>query len=239
MSTAAPDVVIPVREGAVNEWLRYSLRSLAAHLPHGRVWLVGHRPRWAVNIEHLPTPQTGTKFQNSTGAVRAACEHPDVSEQFVLSNDDMFLMHPQSGGMPVLHRGLVRDVEAHHAALGSGTYLRGMRETAALLADLGYPHPLSYELHVPMPVDKAGMLEALELGRHVDALHKRTLYGTLAEIGGQQIEDVKILHRAPTGYGPDSLFLSTMPDAFTNGRVGQFIRDAFPEPSPYETPGRR
>jgi hypothetical protein len=115
-----------------------------------------------------------------------------------------------------------------------------MRETAALLADLGYPDPLSYELHVPLPVDKTGMLDALGLGRHLDVVHKRTLYGNLAGLGGQQIPDVKILHRGPRGYGPNSLFLSTMPDAFVNGHVGRFIRAAFPDPSPYEKPaGRR
>lgn len=238
MTTAAPDIVVPVREAATSEELRYALRSLVAHLPHGRVWLVGHRPRWAVDVEHLPVPQTGTKFQNSTAAVRAACEHPDVSEEFVLTNDDMFLMHAQAGGMPVLHRGPLHEVEVYHASRQSGDYLRGMRETAALLADLGHRDPVSYELHVPMTVDKTGMLDALDLGQHLDVLHKRTLYGNLAGVGGQPIEDVKILHRAPRGYTSDSLFLSTMPDSFAYGEVGKFIRGAFPDPSPYETAGR-
>ncbi|WNI20282.1 hypothetical protein [Actinacidiphila sp. ITFR-21] len=237
---AAPDLVIPVREGAASEELRYALRSVAAHLPHGRVWLVGHRPPWAVNVEHLPTRQTGTKYQNTTAAVRAACEHPGVSEQFVLSNDDFFLMHPQPDGMPVLHRGPVRNVEAYYAARASGLYLRGMRDTARLLVSLGHPDPMSYELHVPMTVDKAGMLAALDTGRHLAVVHKRTLYGNLAGLGGTQIRDVKVLHRAPHGYGPNSRFLSTMPDSFANGHVGQFIRDAFRRPSPYEKPaGRR
>ncbi|MFD4314986.1 hypothetical protein [Streptomyces sp. NPDC058548] len=228
------DIVVPVREGAVNEQLRYALRSWAAHLPHGRVWVVGHRPAWADGVQHIPTRQTGTKYQNTTLAVRAACEHPDVSDRFLLANDDMFVMKPLAE-MPVLHRGPVRQVETYYEARASGAYLRGMRETRALLAELGHPDPLSYELHVPMPVDKAGMLRALDIGRHLDVVHKRSLYGNLAELGGREIRDVKVLHRAPRGYSAQDVFLSTMPDSFTAGHVGAHIRRTFAERGPYES----
>ena len=237
MSTP-PDIVVPVREGAANEQLRYALRSWAAHLPHRRVWIVGYRPRWAAGVGHIRTRQTGTKYQNTTLAVRLACEDDDITDTFLLANDDMFVMQP-TDTMPVLHRGPVRKVEEYYAARANGAYLRGLRETRDLLVELGHPEPLSYELHVPMPVEKAGMLAALDAGRHLDVVHKRTLYGNLAQLGGEQIRDVKVLHRAPRGYGPNSRFLSTMPDSFVAGHVGQFIRRAFPRPCRYETTGRR
>lgn len=231
----ALDVVVPVREEPANESLRYALRSWAAHLPHRRVWTVGHRHRWlADEAGHIPTVQDGGKFANTDTAVRAACEHPDVSDPFVLADDDMFTMRPLPGGMPVLHRGLVVDVERYYEQHGPAVYLRGMRETRGLLAGLGHTEPLSYELHVPLVVDKGLMLNALWRGRHLEVLHKRTLYGNLARLGGEQVEDVKIRHRAPRGFGPEDRFLSTMPDSFTNGHVGKFIRAGFPEPSPYE-----
>lgn len=232
------DIVVPVREGAVNEQLRYALRSWAAHLPHGRVWVVGYLPAWVDGVRHIPTRQTGTKYQNTTAAMRAACSHPDVTDRFLYCNDDMFVMHSVEA-MPALHRGSMRKVEAHYATRGSGAYLRGMRETRELLARLGHDDPLSYELHVPMVVEKDAMLQALEVGRHLDVVHKRSLYGNLAEVGGAEIQDVKILHRAPRGYSGNSFFLSTMPDSFANGHVGAFIRRAFPERSRYENLRRR
>ncbi|MFD6936267.1 hypothetical protein ACFWAP_08960 [Streptomyces goshikiensis] len=225
------DIVVPVREGAANEQLRFALRSWAAHLPHGRVWVVGHRPAWAVGVQHIPTRQRGTKYENTTLAVRTACEHAAVSSRFLLANDDMFVMKPLVE-MPVLHRGPVRNVETYYAA---GDYLRGMRETRDLLADLGHPDPLSYELHVPMPLDKAGMLDALDVARHLDVVHKRTLYGNLTQLGGAEIRDVKIMRRSPGGYTEDDVFLSTMPDSFAAGHVGAYIRRTFAEPGPYET----
>jgi hypothetical protein len=231
------DIVVPVRVGAANPQLRYALRSWAANLPHRQVWVVGYRPHWLRRVRHIPTQQTGSKYQNTTLAVRYACLHPDVSDRFLLCNDDMFVMAPQPGGMPVLHRGPVARVESYYAAKASGKYLRGMRQTRDLLRSLGYDNPLSYELHVPMPVDKAGMLQALDAGRRLDVVHKRTLYGNLAGLGGKEIRDVKILNRSPR-FDRSSPFLSTMPDSFANGHVGAHIRLTFPQPCVYEAGGR-
>jgi hypothetical protein len=232
------DLVVPVREGASNEQLRYALRSWAANLPHRRVWLIGGRPAWARDVEHIPTHQAGrTKFANTTVAMWAACAHPEISDTFLWANDDFFVMRPVEGRMPVYHRGPVRDAEAYYATRGNGSYLRGLRETRDLLVSLGHADPVSYELHVPLPVTKRGMLAALEVGRHLDVLHKRTAYGVLAGIGGERMRDVKILHRRPE-FDREAGFLSTMPDSFTNGHVGRFIRDRFRAPGPYER-GRR
>ncbi|MBL0777846.1 hypothetical protein G6541_11100 [Streptomyces albidoflavus] len=229
---AAPDIVVPVREGVVHEQLRYALRSWAANLPHRRVWLVGARPSWAANVEHIRTRQGGTKYRNTTTAMEAACLHPDVSDQFVYCNDDFFVLR-RLAAMPVYHRGPVAEVEAYYASRGNGLYLRGLRETRDLLADLGHPDPLSYELHVPLPVTKRGMLAALEAGRHLDVLHKRSLYGNLDGIGGERMADVKVIHRAP-GFDTTSGFLSTMPDTFARGAVGGYLRQTFFKPSRYE-----
>ncbi|MEU7323426.1 hypothetical protein ABZ682_23170 [Streptomyces griseoviridis] len=230
------DLVVPVREGPANQQLRYALRSWRANLPHRRVWIIGYKPSWLGGVGFVPALQTGTKYANTTQAVRLACEHPEITDTFLYANDDMFVMDPLTE-MPVLHRGLVRDVEAYHAARSSGAYLHGMRETRDVLADHGYDNPLSYELHVPLPVSKAGMLRALDAGRHVDVLHKRTAYGVLSEIGGEQIADVKVLHRSPR-FDRSTPFLSTMPDSFANGEVGRVIRSRFPSPSDYEYRGR-
>lgn len=229
------DLVVPVREGATHESLRYALRSWAANLPHRKVWLVGHKPAWAAGIEHIPTLQRGrTKYKNTTSAVRAVCEHPDVTSTFILCNDDFFVMKPLPDGMPVLHRGPVADVEKYYTSRARGQYLRGLQETRDLLVSLGHTNPTSYELHVPLPVEKKGMLAALDLGRDLAVLHKRTAYGVLNEIGGRRVRDVKIMTRAPRGFSSKSQLLSTMPDSFTNGAVGRFIRQAFDAPSPYE-----
>lgn len=233
------DLVVPVREGAVNQQLRYALRSWEANLPHRRVWIIGYRPSWVGGVGFIPTQQAGgTKFENTTLAMLHACRNPEISDPFLWANDDMFVME-RLDALPALHRGPVREVERAYASHASGAYLRGMQETRALLAEFGHDDPLSYELHVPMPISKAGMLHALAVGRRrrIEVLHKRTAYGVLNEVGGEQIRDVKVMHRGPR-FDRSTPFLSTMPDSFTNGVVGRLIRSTFPQPCSYETTRR-
>lgn len=224
-----------VRPGANNEELRYSLRALAAHVPHDVVWIVGFCPAWLTGVQTIPIRQTGTKWQNSTVNVASACAHPWVSDEFLLFNDDMFVMAPVDE-IPVLHRGPVDQVVDEYAQrVGSTRYVAGMRATSMLLDELGYPDPLSYELHVPMPVRKDLMGELLEMGvsKGIPVLHKRTLYGNVAGLGGRQVADVKVCANRPD-WSPDQLFLSTDDTEFASGAVGDHIRSAFPEPCRYE-----
>ncbi|MCB1250392.1 MAG: hypothetical protein KDB36_13335 [Acidimicrobiales bacterium] len=231
------DVVYVVRPGDDNEELRFSLRALAAHVPHDSVILVGYCPSWVTGVHHIPVRQTGTKYRNSTLNLLAACEHPAVDDEFVLFNDDMFAMAPVDE-VPVLHRGPVVDVAAEYSARGAGRYLHGMLETAALLAARGVASPLSYELHVPLPVHKDAMAEALHIGLDsgIAVVHKRTLYGNLAGIGGELAADVKVCRGRPD-WDPQQVWLSTSDTEFASWPVGAFIRSAFPAPGPYERSG--
>lgn len=229
------DVVYVVRAAEHNEELRFSLRSLV-NLPHEKVWIAGHKPAWVSEaVGHIPTVQRGTKYANTTANLVAACRHPEVSERFALFNDDFFVMSPLAS-LPVYHRGPLREVEEDLTRRGYGAYLTGMRQTRALLSRLGIDDPLSYELHVPLPMTKAGFLAAMEAAEASPPppriLHKRTLYGNHAGVGGEFLRDCKIanLGREPSRVG---LFLSTTERSFTGG-VGRFIQRVFPEPSPYE-----
>ncbi|MDX3555288.1 hypothetical protein PV729_26575 [Streptomyces europaeiscabiei] len=226
------DVVYVAGPWDRNEELRFSLRSLAAHLPHGRVWVAGHRPPWlADTVGHIQVPQKQSRFQSSTANLRAACEHPEVSEEFVYFNDDFFVMEPVEQ-VPVLHRGPVADVIAETR---SSLYRRGAQATALLMERLGLDEDgplLSYEMHAPLPVGKKLMLEAMAVGAKLPVLHKRTLYGNLHRIGGDQAVDVKV--KAHDDLGPAGPWLSTTDASFESGAVGERIRAAFSEPCRYE-----
>lgn len=236
---SAPDVVYVVRPGDDNEELRYSLRSIV-NVPHHRVVVAGHCPSWVRNVLHVPVPKLGSKWKGSTANLRAACQASRVSSSFLYMNDDMFIMHPIER-MPTYHRGLVVDViREYHSRLTRRTasnlkYLNGMERTAKLLERIGMDPAtlLSYELHVPMVVDKAGMLDAIELGSTLHVAHKRTIYGNTAAVGGQQIADVKVTRTRPS-WSPDWTFISTDDASFTEMEVGQFVRDTFAAPGPYE-----
>lgn len=240
------DLVYTVRTGDQNEELRYSLRSVARNLPHDRVWIVGHCPPWLTGVEHIPTEQTATKWQNARANLYAACTHPDVSDRFVLMNDDFFVLSPivDVDAALALNMGPLVDVlERFRAARSHGPYVDGMANTLDLLRDWGYPDPLSYELHVPAVVDKAILADVIDRANAADtgalSLHVRTLHGNVAGVGGETIADVKLPSFG--GVTPDRLarpFLSTNDRTFKKARRA-LERIIGGGPCRYEIPGAR
>lgn len=235
-----PDVVIPVRMGDDNEELRYALRSLALNMPHRAVWLVGFLPSWVSDqVGYIPVEQTSTKWANTRANLIAACTDPDVPDEFILSNDDMFCMRPVEQ-VPVLHRGRVDDVVRRFGERGiDSRYVVGMRDTATYLREMhGIDEPLSYELHIPMLVNKRTRLEALYLAEEsgIKVPHVRTIYGNLQQLGGEQIEDVKY-HTFEDVPADDAVWVSTDDGPFNRGAVGAWIRERLPDPCRYELDG--
>lgn len=232
MTLADLDIVIPVRTGA-NEELRYTLRAIDAHVPHRKVWLIGGRPDWVQGVEHLEHSQHHGKYQNVRNARRLAATHPGITERFMLWNDDMFAMQPV-GDVPALHRGPVAPLlAAYQRRVGLSGYVIGMRDTAALLEAQGCAEPLSYELHVPIVLEQAKLLSVLDLGeQHLTTPHVRTLYGNIFELGGDEMDDVKVYDlQAEVPQGP---WLSSSDEAFTEGSVGHVVRYHFPDAGRYE-----
>lgn len=221
------DVVYRLRPNG-HEPLRLSLRSLT-NLAHDRVWIVGpKRPTWLSDrAEYVRTVEKAGKWENLTSAVRVACEVRDISPRFVLVDDDTFVLEPVAE-VPMLHQGPIRDSWGRSTHM---TYRRGMHRADELLRELGVDEPLSYELHVPMVIDRRGMLEVLE--HEIPPGQVRSMYGNLAAVGGRQASDVKVYgHSAGIPAGP---FVSTAPGSFSrSSKAGRALRALFPKPSPYE-----
>jgi hypothetical protein len=232
------DLVYVVRPGETNEPLLYSLRSAAQNLPHGRVWIAGYKPTWVENVGHLPTIQAKSKYENSTANILTAATHPEVSDQFILMNDDFFVLRPVES-VPTLHRGPLDEVLGYYSAkYGVNEYIEGARQTEKLLNSWGIDDVLSYELHVPMVFGKASLVEVLRRaaidGAHITCLHKRTLYGNVMQLGGTQVADCKLT----SGYYDwtrDDAFLSSA--QWTWHRLRRDVKRRFAKRSPYETGG--
>lgn len=228
------DVVYPLRrsQGPFQE-LRFSLRSLR-NLPHGRVVLVGGCPAWARDVSHLDAVKQPTPYRDSANNVRVACLSDEVSDPFILMNDDFFVVDPVDT-VPVLNSGSARDTLARLRARGiNNPYIAGLQVTMQELALCGYREPVSYELHVPMIVHKEAMLEAVSMGARFEMWQMRTAYGNLAAIGGETVSDVKVadLHAGISTHVP---FVSTSDRSFKVGRIGYEIRRRFTESTEYES----
>ncbi len=165
-----------------------------------------------------------------------ACQNKDLSKDFILMNDDFFIMKPIES-IPTYHRGSVDNIIEEYLAKGSKHYVNGMVQTKELCAKCGINNPLSYELHVPMILNKDKFLRAYKMRKnlmnHMDSFHKRTFYGNLYKIGGEQIEDCKVF-KTDMKWKKTFPFLSTSDATFEYGEVGKWIREQFTKPSIYE-----
>lgn len=259
------DVVYLCREGS-NEELRYSLRSLSNLPSVGQVWIFGGAPDWVntdkVNV--VPVVQQEftfknawkIKFENVRRNLSTAVNHPDVAGRFLLMNDDFYVTEALEE-IPILHYGGEEDFLAFFRSRQGptlSTYVLAELATLAWCRQNG-AQPVSYALHVPLPVVKDDMAELLStapwsLGNGAYPLHIRTAYGNTYKIGGEKHADVKVERGARTGIrrmngvriqGPvmptkklPTPFASSSDRSFMAFDVGRWVRDLLTEPSSYE-----
>lgn len=225
--------VVYVNKDGENPELRYSLRTLK-NVKHGNVWIFGGCPSWVnqETVRYVGRMQKGSPYASTRAHIAAACNTPEVSDPFLLWDDDFYAME-WVGDVPIMHRGSLADMVDRFATLKTA-WAKGLRETAALLATVdGVTDPVSYDLHVPLIVYKTQMLKALRLAEKVrtDAVHLKTIYGNIDPIGGVATPDPKLMRKSdPFPRGP---WLSSGDDTFRSA-VEPVLRYLFPDPSIYE-----
>lgn len=224
------DCVYICRSGN-NEELRYSLRSIENNLHYDNVWVVGDAPSWyRGNI--LRTKQSGAKYTMARVNLFALADSKEISEQFILMNDDFFIMK-RFELLPTWHGGLLEERIKDRMRRYPGSYNEMLRETYMKLQKMGIQGILDYELHVPMIMTKTGLRAALVSGGLW-----RSMYGNMNDIGGDRHNDVK-LYRDGSPLKNQSLsiaespFLSTTDETFEQLRL-DVLEDVFDVPSSYE-----
>ena len=109
-----------------------------------------------------------------------------------------------------------------------------LERTLEVLRGEGIEEPLSYNLHVPMRMEREHLREALKFEGS-----PRTLVGNLFGYGGRQAKDVKVhrnINAAQRSYDwtrGRSPFLSTNDQTFAEVRSGK-LSEMFPDRSPFE-----
>ncbi len=156
------DVVIPVRPGERNEDLRFSLRSLDKFgFNIRKVWLVGYRPSWVRNVEILPTSQHLDKWLNTRKNIESACRCKEITDDFILMNDDFILTQRTSDWRHFngYHRGTLFEKECFYSRFPDGNVWReGFHFNRQILILAGYGkgefEPLNYEVHFPVVLNR-------------------------------------------------------------------------------------
>lgn len=183
------DFVYICRDGD-NEELRYSIRSVINSFPKAKVWVVGGKPNWYVG-NYIDVGQIGLKYNNAINNLNALCDSEEISDDFVLMNDDFFILK-QIDNIEYFHGGFLYNKINRFKQLSRGSaYIKKLMVTEQTLKDYNVESPLDYELHVPMVMNKQKLKTIIDKDQNC---LWRSLYGNLFNVGGTETTDVKIYH---------------------------------------------
>lgn len=151
-------LVVPFRYGSADSFeLRYSLRSwdkFSPELVHDAYLIGDDRPSWffGINISHKQE-QRLPGVCNVLAKLKKACEDPRITEDFIYTNDDCYLVAPFKSGPFWMRNGPLREGGIHH---------KGFNLTFDELDRRGIKKPyLDCELHYPVIYNKAKCLKLL------------------------------------------------------------------------------
>lgn len=226
------DIIYFVKASDKNEELRYSLRSVEANFPHRYVWFIGGKPcglepdKWLYVDQNQPT-----KWANTSMLLRSACLNSEITDDFVLFNDDFFVLGPVKDVPYYADKDILSRVTAIRKRWGAATeYSNNLYKTYELLNQKDLPY-VNYAVHYPMIINKIEMLETFQA--FPTGLMWRSLYANHHKKFPVFTVDCKInsVHILPKKY---ATYVSTQDITFKNGDVGQYIRNMFKEPCRYE-----
>lgn len=242
---APPDLVYTYKHTGTDE-LRYSLRSVCANADglFGQVWIVGDLPDWAVGVRHLDARASqGDRYEDVRAKVAAVVKQPELSQTFLLMNDDFYLCRPVTewaafhmGSTWALLRRLARNADPHRK------WQRTIRATAEWMQQQGHGDVLARQGHRPSLWDKTRLDQALSRYPKGRPLDVRGLYDMAGAGGvGVKVANSKVSLDAQF---PDKVaqlevcpWLSSSDLSWRDGLVGKYVRDLFPEPCRYEREG--
>lgn len=226
------DIIYILRNGK-NEELRYSLRSVEKNYPHKRVIFYGGKPDGIEPDLFVPYTQPGdTKWEKVRNTIELICKNDNLTEDFILFNDDFFIMKPVETPTNYYDGTLAERINSIERALFGrhSVYSDRLRHLAETLKNAGVTNPLNYAHHTPMIINREKMLETLK--KYPNEPMFRALYGNINQIGGENMPDVKFYQRRQPF--PVGQYASTADESWSQEKIGQIIRGKFAMRSRFE-----
>ena len=187
------DLVYICRDGK-NEELRYSIRSAVKNLPHDKIWVVGGKPDWYTG-NYIEVDQSKAKYTNARNSLKAICNSKEISESFILMNDDFYIIN-RIESVPYMYAGTLSDkIEQRDDIFNGNTYTTLLKQTLGSLSRKNINISLDYELHVPMVMEKRKLQKVL-----IFSGLWRSIYGNVFGVGGIKMRDVKVYSKSDKFY---------------------------------------
>ena len=224
------DIVYILKNDVNSEELRYSLRSICKNFRFNNVWFFGGKPEGIEPDHYVFFSQSGkNKWEKATSVYECIFTTKEITNEFYLFNDDFFVLNSYKQNNHYVIGTLKNRIDRILARKKSA-YANMLIETKEMLEAYGYD-TLDYGSHTPFLINKQKGFDTIKtfgIGKSF-----RSLYGNYNRIGGIIKPDVKIANLYDIPSNTQTL-VSTNDKSFYHGRVGDFIRNYFPNPCKYE-----
>lgn len=219
-----------------NNEIRFSLRSLEKYFNFGKVFIVGEMPEWMQGVTNIPCDDKfKNKLQNARAKYLTAANCSQISNNFILMNDDFFFLK-EVKEIPYYSRGTSYGAIENHQTKG-GYYYEALKRTKARIEGTGFTDEvMDFEIHAPIIFNKEKLKNVMAVigDEHICLL--RTCYGNLMGVEHKIVDDFKV---AETKQFYKELrkgreFLSTTDSMVVSDEFRKWIWEKYPEPSKYE-----
>lgn len=223
--------------------LRFALRSFAKFMPYDDLTIVGFKPEWLKNVNHLPfrdDPQPKYREANIYLKLQYYIQKSDgMRNDFIFANDDHFLLTEFNTIPP--QKGSISDTL--HSRRDGDPYIKTIENTIEILG----PKALNYDAHYPMVMTPEAfqkvfigsdpMKPNVQFSRPYGFLLK-SIYASCFRLTGRFTEDYKINAAAnDPKFLLDTLqgkeYFSTSDFAMNEAMIKALI-ELYPEPSKHE-----
>lgn len=226
-------VIYPLGKGSrhQNIEIRYSLRSVQKHLKGlGSIWIVGEKPDFLKDVNHIPLKDTQPiSDSNIFLKIKAACEHPEISDTFLFFNDDHYLLQDfEADKFPYYYCSTISEYLKRRSV---DSYAKRVRNTQKSLKERNLPDK-HFDIHYPILYNKKAFLE--HVVPYFDLKDKtgfviKSMYANALKIEGEETRDYKL--QSPPPEKKCKVF-STYPKI--SGAIYRFLEYKFPNKSIYE-----
>lgn len=223
------DIVYILRDRINPAELRYSLRSLE-NIPHRFVWFVGGAPEGITPDRQIKHKQQGpTKWDLIKSSMLRVTKEEELTESFLLFNDDFFVMKPFTGAwINYIDGTLAERIEQFQQEnVRLNPYARTLYKAEQELKSQGAT-TYNFDVHLPMLFEKSKIGAIMRCY----SPQMRSVYGNITKSEFIQHKDVKVYKLDQVPEDPD--FISTNDKTFRDGKVGEYIRARFTTPSRFE-----
>ena len=182
---------------ATSDELRYSLRSVAAHVSGVRnVVVCGDKPAW-YRGDFVPSPKRAigrwSKWVDSFDKLQAMIDSPLISDRFLWMYDDTFILRPTSTyalSVPRFQGQLCQ------GKVPTSDWQQGRSNTARVLQERGLP-TRNYSTHYVTTYEKHKLQRVLDEYRNQQPLLIESLYLNQADADSQPIGNMLQYIRKP------------------------------------------